>query len=253
MSLNEYQQNLEKFYKLKNKYNEKINREKAKLISNPDLSRKERKIKFNQNVYVCINCKNKGGTIFESNKDFYKVICGNTEKPCNINLYFKRIHKDLLDNLLIEQIDTLTKLKEKIIKIKLDYMLGFLTEEDSIVNFSTVKKELNDNYEKYREQLQNYVKITNNTENIEDISNKNDEKIKYINEIKSKIEKYKFNNNSSEIKEIIEIYTNDLVKCIKELRELKYKNYYLYTNIDNKHIMKKDLYSLMDLETQINN
>ena len=40
MDLNEYEQNLDKFYRLKNKYYEKINREKQKLIANPDLSKK---------------------------------------------------------------------------------------------------------------------------------------------------------------------------------------------------------------------
>lgn len=253
MSLNEYEKNLEQFYKLKNKYNEKINREKQKLLQNPDLSRKERKLKFNQSVHLCINCKNKGGTIFETNRDFYKVTCGNVEKPCSINIYFKRIHKDLLDNLLVKQMDILANLKEKIIKIKLDYILGFLNEEDSIVNFNSLKKELNDNYEKYRELLESYVKITNNTENKDEINNKNNQKVKYINEIKSRIEKYKFNNNPSEIKEIIEIYNNDLVKIVDEIRELTYKNYYIYTDINDKHIMKKDIYSLTDLEIQTNN
>ena len=54
-------------------------------------------------------------------------------------------------------------------------MLGFLSEEDSIVNFNTLKKELNDNYEKYRELLESYIKITNNTENQDELKIKKDE------------------------------------------------------------------------------
>ena len=253
MSLNEYQQNLEKFYKLKNKYYEKINKEKQKLLSNPDLSRKERKLKFNQTVFMCINCKNKGGTIFETNKEYYRVTCGNTDKPCSLNLYFKRINKNLITNQLLDYINNLTILKEKIIKIKLDYLLNFITEEQSIINFTDIKKELNDNYEKYRELLEAYIKITNNTENKEEITSRIEEKNKYINEIKSKIEKYKYNNNIYEIKEVIEIYINNLEKNIDELKNLQYKNYYIYTDNENKHIMVKDTYSLKDLEIQINN
>ena len=253
MSLNEYQQNLEKFYKLKNKYYEKINKEKQKLLSNPDLSRKERKLKFNQTVFMCINCKNKGGTIFETNKEYYRVTCGNTDKPCSLNLYFKRINKNLITNQLLDYINNLTILKEKIIKIKLDYLLNFITEEQSIINFTDIKKELNDNYEKYRELLEAYIKITNNTENKEEITSRIEEKNKYINEIKNKIEKYKYNNNIYEIKEVIEIYINNLEKNIDELKNLQYKNYYIYTDNENKHIMVKDTYSLKDLEIQINN
>lgn len=251
MSLNEYEQNLEKFYKLKNKYYEKINREKQKLISNPDLSRKERRIKFNQTINMCINCKKKGGTIFEMNKDYYKVTCGNTEKPCNINIYFKRIHKTLMHDLLMNYLKDINNLKEKIIKIKLNYMLGFLSEEASIIQFTELKTELNTLYEKYKELLETYIKITNNIENKDEISKKNLEKQKYINEIKTKIEKYRFNNNSSEIKEIVEIYVNDLEKLVNDVRNIEYKNYYLYTD-NEKNILVKDVFSLKDVETIIN-
>ena len=50
MDLNEYQKNLDNFYKLKNKYYEKINREKQKLISNTELSKKEKRLQFMETV-----------------------------------------------------------------------------------------------------------------------------------------------------------------------------------------------------------
>ena len=51
----------------------------------------------------------------------------------------------------------ISDIKNNIIKIKLDYILGFITEEDSIVNFTTLKK-LNDKYEIYKNLQNNMLK-----------------------------------------------------------------------------------------------
>ena len=50
MDKNEYQKNLENFFKLKNKYYEKINREKQKLISNTELTKKEKRLKYRKQL-----------------------------------------------------------------------------------------------------------------------------------------------------------------------------------------------------------
>ena len=188
MDLNEYQKNLDNFYKLKNKYYEKINREKQKLISNTELSKKEKRLQFMETVNKCINCKNKGGTIFEINKDYYKITCGNTENPCSLNVYFKRQQKELLNESILEYIKIISDIKNNIIKIKLDYILGFITEEESIIKFTSFKKELDDNYNIYKIYLEDYIKITNNLENQEEISNNMSKKNDIILDIKKHVE-----------------------------------------------------------------
>jgi len=249
MDLNEYEQNLDKFYRLKNKYYEKINREKQKLIANPDLSKKEKRIKFSETAVKCINCKNRGGTVFETNKDFFRVTCGNTEKPCSLNLYFERQKRDLVDEKLVKYIKILSDLKEGIIRLKLDYLLGFISEEESIVQFTTVKKELNDNYEIYRELLERYHNIVGNLQNQEEINTSLKEKQDIIVELKKHVEKYKFTNNISEITELVELYIGDLDKLLNRLRTLQYRNIYVHSENDE-HRLKKEYYSLKDLEIQ---
>lgn len=247
MDLNEYQKNLDNFYKLKNKYYEKINREKQKLISNTELSKKEKRLQFMETVNKCINCKNKGGTIFEINKDYYKITCGNTENPCNLNVYFKRQQKELLNESILEYIKIISDIKNNIIKIKLDYILGFITEEESIIKFTSFKKELDDNYNIYKIYLEDYIKITNNLENQEEISNNMSKKNDIILDIKKHIEKFKTNNNVAEITEIIEIYTTDLENILKTLRELQYRKYYISTEGDENRLIK-ETYTIKDLE-----
>ena len=247
MDLNEYQKNLDNFYKLKNKYHEKINREKQKLISNTELSKKEKRLQFMETVNKCINCKNKGGTIFEINKDYYKITCGNTENPCNLNVYFKRQQKELLNERILEYIKIISDIKNNIIKIKLDYILGFITEEESIIKFTSFKKELDDNYNIYKINLEDYIKITNNLENQEEISNNMSKKNDIILDIKKHVEKFKSNNNVAEITEIIEIYTTDLENILKTLRELQYRKYYISTEGDENRLIK-ETYTIKDLE-----
>lgn len=247
MDLNEYQKNLDNFYKLKNKYYEKINREKEKLIANTYLSKKEKQIQFMETVNKCINCKNKGGTIFQINKDYYKVTCGNTENPCNLNIYFKRQQKELLNESILKYIKIISDIKNNIIKIKLDYILGFITQEDSILKFTSLKKELDDNYSIYENILKEYINIANNIENQGEISKNMSKKNDIILDIKKHIEKFKTSNNVAEITEIIEIYIGDLDNILKTLRELQYRKYYITTDgVENRLI--KETYSIKDLE-----
>ena len=247
MELNEYQQNLDKFYKLKQKYNNKLLRDKQKLLSDDTLSRKEKRLKFNQIVQVCINCKNKGGTIFENNKDYFRVTCGNINSPCDININFKRQKIDMINYLIIKYMELLSDLKEKIIKIKLNYILDFISEEESIIEFNAIKKKLSYNNDIYRELLESYFKITNNIHNQEEIDKKTILKNDIIFKIKNHVEKYNFNKNSLEITEIIEIYTQDLINILNDLRKLQYKYCYVHSE-NNKHLLFKENYSLKDLE-----
>ena len=247
MELNEYETNLDKFFKLKKKYFDKIDREKQKLITNTELSRKEKRLKFNESAIKCINCKEKGGTIFEMKKDYFRITCGNTSNPCDLNISFKRQTSELLNETLLRYIDIIAKLKEQIIKIKLNYILGFITEEQSIVEFTSVKKEITDNFEIYRELLDNYTNIVNNIQNLDEINNLSKQKQEIILDIKKHVDKYHFTSNISEITEIIEVYNNDLQEILKKLKNLQYKVYYIHSE-NNENILVKDIYSIKDLE-----
>ena len=247
MQLNEYETNLDKFFKLKKKYNDKIDREKQKLISNSVLSRKEKRLKFNELALKCINCKEPGGTIFEIKKDYFHIACGNVSNPCSLNMKFKRLTSELLDEKILKYINIISDLKEKIIKIKLEYLLGFISEEESIIEFTSIKKELTDNFEIYRELLEKYTNISNNIENLDEIKKLSQQRQDIILDIKKHIEKYRFNSNISEITEIIEVYNRDLQKIIENLTKLQYRQYYVYSE-NNENILVRDLYSIKDLE-----
>ena len=95
--------------------------------------------------------------------------------------------------------------------------------------------------------MEDYIKITNNLENQEEISNNMSKKNDIILDIKKHIEKFKTNNNVAEITEIIEIYTTDLENILKTLRELQYRKYYISTEGDENRLIK-ETYTIKDLE-----
>ena len=66
--------NINEFYKLKNKYENVNHKNKTKIINNPTLSWKERQTEFKKLKPKCINCKRPGGTAFITKLNKYSAI-----------------------------------------------------------------------------------------------------------------------------------------------------------------------------------
>ena len=71
------------------------------MMTTQNISSCQDKSKTN-NTYKCISSKQIGGTIFENKKDYFKVICGNTSTPCELNIDIKKFKitniKDKINN-----------------------------------------------------------------------------------------------------------------------------------------------------------
>ena len=246
--LNEYSTNLERFFNLKNKYDSKRAREIQRLIANQDLSQKERQIKWRETANLCVNCNKKGGTIFETKRDSFRVVCGNVENPCSLNIQFTRQQRDNLNDKIIHYITTLQQSKEAIVRLKLDYLMGFISEEESIVEFTTLKKQLEIDYDKMRELIERFHKIVDNLDNLEEVAAKQSERGEAIRSIKQHILKFQQTGNRGEITEAVEIYINDLQRLIQELRTLQLREQYITVDDkDVKRLIKRE-YGLRELE-----
>lgn len=246
--LNAYSTNLERFYSLKNKYESKQSKIIQRLIANQDLSQKERRIKWRETANVCVNCNKKGGTIFETKSDLFRAVCGNVESPCSLNIQFNRQQRDNLNDKILEYITLLQQSKEAIVRLKLDYLMGFISEEESIVEFTTLKKQLEIDYDKMRELVERFHKIVDNLDNLEEIKAKQNERGEAITLIKQHILKFQQTGNRGEITEAVEIYINDIQRLIQELQTLQlHEQYITIDDKDVKRLVKKE-YGLRDLE-----
>jgi hypothetical protein len=89
---------INEFYKLKEKFESEINKNKKTIINNSTLSNREKRSEFLKLMPKCVNCKrpSKKGTIFSityhpsddkiAEHRVFKAICGNLADPCNLNI-----------------------------------------------------------------------------------------------------------------------------------------------------------------------
>lgn len=245
-----YLDEVNNYFKLKESYNDKLNQEKQKIINNKDLTAKEKRQKFHQYKKKCINCKQLGGTIFTQKDNIFKAYCGNTAKPCNLNISINREQKILIDEKLIEYITTINSIKKQIILTKLDYVFNYTSEDESIVKFNELKTNLNDITDNYNTLYTQYINITHNLDNNDTIMTKLLNRADLINSIKSRMSLFKSTNNVKYVKECIELFITDLTQLNRELRELQF-NIINIEKIDNEYHLIKDSYTLKEL--QINN
>ena len=101
---NELIEAMNDYYKLKHQYNNTVVSEKNKILKNDTLSSKDKRRRFKQLVYKCINCKQNGGTIFTNTNGFLKAVCG-SDTPCKLNIEIMKGKYTLFSHLWQNQID----------------------------------------------------------------------------------------------------------------------------------------------------
>lgn len=134
-----------KYYKLKQSYEKKRDKQKEKLLKNEEgLSWKERRDQYRKlKVKVkCINCNKSGGTIFSSNQGLLTAVCGNKESPCDLNIEISKDTFDNIRNISYTNNNKIYKLKLKIISAKLDYLFGYISQEKTVELFDPLRAEL---------------------------------------------------------------------------------------------------------------
>ena len=124
---------VENYYKLKKQYEDNktkvIEKIKSKEIS------KQKKIKEIRNAqFKCVNCGKEGGTIFKKDDNYLKAICGNKMDPCKLNIKILS-SMTLSENDIRETDAEVNAAKQNIIKLKMDTLFGYITEEESIKHF----------------------------------------------------------------------------------------------------------------------
>ena len=100
--------------------------------------------------------------------------------------------------------------KFNVIQTKLNYLFGFVNEEDSIVKFNEYKNVISDTLEEYTSTLEYLIQTKETTENIKltnETLNKN------LNLIKENIEKFIETNDIQYIKDAVEIYIKNIRPC----------------------------------------
>jgi hypothetical protein len=132
--MEDYLKLVDSFFTFKNDYESKY-KEAVKKIGKKSLSKQEKRKAIAAIPRKCIQCKKKGGTIFEVTSEHYKAICNVKTNPCSLNLNIPRMQhfdkRDYLGDFREELLQT----ERSIIEMKLKQIFEYISSEDLVEQF----------------------------------------------------------------------------------------------------------------------
>jgi len=210
---------LNNYYEFKTLYESSYNKEKRDIISNKNLSWKEKRNNFQKLKKKCINCKRPVGTIFSrkftnDNYGGYKTlsaVCGDKVTPCVLNINIKLDMVNSLENNIKELEKLIKEDKNIIIQKKNELLFGYTTTEKAISTFDELKTILNETYE-----LKNFFVelLINKTDNEDKKNELNTLLSEYYIIIKNIKENIKESNTENNIQLIEDTVRNNYVELL---------------------------------------
>ena len=209
------------YYALKAKYDNTVNKS-IKQIRDQDLSKKQKRRKFQQLKHKCIKCKRNVNTTFSNKNGKLIAVCGDSLNPCELDINIELSQTMQVKEILTKFNHNKSLNQENIIKNKFDLLFGYINEDDALERFNELMvdtKELNNSISVIKQAY----KEENDEEKIEsEIEELKKQYYEKINQIKEHILKYKDSNNYQFIIDLISIYQDELQPIIIELRNKKY-------------------------------
>ena len=247
----EFLEKLNEYYRLKNSYESLYRDKKNSVLKDPSLTIKQKKTAIQKIKRNCISCKRPVGSIFQSKDNFLYAICGDKSNPCSLNIKINRglfVNINELIDVFQEGVD---EKKMKIIESKLDLLFNFKTENQIITLFNSIKNELNDDLEAVLEYKTSLIDITENIPNKHIIESKTTIIYEKIDLIKDTMKQFNETGEIQFIKDILQIYSSELIPMIDSLKKLKYKYYTIEQKSTSNneifyHLLKKK-YTLQNL------
>jgi hypothetical protein len=241
-----YLEELKTYYNLKKTYTKTKETKINKLINSKDSIETKKKL-FSKEKFKCINCHQIGGTIFFENNKILRATCGNTTKPCDLNLEIIKMSPVLITNELKDTNISLINKKKQIIITKLDFLFNYIEEDKAVESFENFKSELNTLQEKYNDLFSLYSSITSNPDTEEHLNQKIIEIDSLVNEFKQFIKLFKETEETSYLKDALFLYTSKIKSLDEYITTLKYK----YNSVESDDTYKyliQNKYNIKNLE-----
>jgi hypothetical protein len=244
-----------KFFELKNQYDNKFSKFKQNLHKKKDMSITEKVIAVEDflNSRKCIKCKNIGGTNFEITKSGLKALC-NCDNPCelDIDIVFGDDIK-YKDDLYESMEKDIFAMKQNITKDKLKLLFDLEKEDVVVRSFENKKKELITKIKEFNQiknifDSQDKITIDHKIDeliNLDNFEEKKDENetptvkrnvlIKsynkklneHISEYNNRIERYKKENDENILEKAMEDYIKIIMPLKEKIRKTKYSSIYI--------------------------
>lgn len=239
---------LNEYYRLKHKYDTKVQDKKKSILKETSLSMRQKREKYGKHKFKCINCDRNVNTIFDINNGILSAVCGDKSSPCKLNIKINRgKYMDLPTLMDIFQLSS-DDFKEEIITSKLDLLFGYKTEDDTLKKFKGLKKDLMSDLESLAEYKTQLINVIYNLKNKDALKSKMVLFYQYIDTIESSMKEYNETGEKIIIKDVISLYQHDLKPLLSDINRLKYKNRSIeFNESTNTYHLKKDEYTLSEL------
>lgn len=253
---------LNEYFRLKNNFDNELMVHKKKIINNPTLSKREKRIEFLKLKPKCINCKrpSKKGTIFstvynkpDDKNDSYrtfKALCGDIANPCNLDIEIDMGSVNSVEQILDELSKDIKEYKNDIINDKNKLLFGLITTATAISKFDANKDNITTTTSLYENYLDIWNEKTDNPEKKRELEEAQIQSYEYIRQIKNSIKKMQENNDNQYAIDAVNIYNTILEPLLKKIRNLKYSENYVY-NDDNYCKLIQNKYNITDINIAI--
>ena len=223
------------YYSLKEKYNTALEKRRQRLINDPvinwkSLSAQQKARRLALIKPACIVCKQEGGSIFTETDGKLKAICGNISQPCGFHIEVARGKYISLETLMNESLEEVRATKDEIIRMKLDLLFQFISEDELLEQFDAVQHKLQEQMKMYSEFRTYYLSVTDNDDRRKDTETHSrviTEKIALIKEYMTEFKESEWKNRSI-IDDILVLYQQDIEPAFMKLRETKY----IYSHVE---------------------
>jgi hypothetical protein len=245
---------LHEYYKLKDQYDGKFDVKKSSILSDETLTmgQKRSEIAKLKRSRKCVVCKQTGGTIFTNSDRTLKAVCGSAATPCGLNIEIARGKIENIGEMMAATYSKIEGIKENIIKYKLDLLFKYITDEQLVQKFGESKKELDTYLEQYDKLYNQYIDITINPQNIEELKRMNAELYTYIGQIKEVMNEFNVTGENEKVRTVVEIYLTNIVPLTKKIRDATYVyNSIEYDDSTNEHRLIQKKYSVKSMEAEI--
>jgi hypothetical protein len=235
--MEDYYEKLNKYYTLKNNYQENTTKVKNDISDNPDLSRKDKRKLFLEKKPKCINCNRPVGSIFETSiTELIKTLkakCGSTIDPCPLNLELNIGYYLLYSHDLKNAEEKINKLKLQIILLKNNLLFNYGNKTHIMSEFNRIKDDLTSEIDLYEYTLSQYNQYLNiherekiNNDLLNDIS-------QAIELFQSKCKEYELTPSHTLLQETIDIYIEQIIPLIEEKNKNNFHIIKTRYNIEN--------------------
>jgi len=217
------------YYSLKEKYNTALEKRRQRLINDPvinwkSLSAQQKARRLALIKPACIVCKQEGGSVFTETDGKLKAICGNISQPCGFHIEVARGKYISLETLMNESLEEVRTTKDEIIRMKLDLLFQFISEDELLDQFDAVQHKLQEQMKMYSEFRTFYLSVTDNDDRRKDTETHTrviSEKIAQVKEYMTEFRDTEWKNRSI-IDDILVLYQQDIEPAFMKLRETKY-------------------------------